>query len=274
MIVANVEAPGGKRPSSNRFAGKGAIVTGAAQGIGEASAKRLAREGAAVAVVDINSEHAGRVASEIRGQGGVAHAIVADLEQEASVREMVRQAERLLGSIDVSVHNVGGTIWGKPFWEYEGWQIEKEITRSLWPSLWCCHAVLPHMLQRGTGSIVNIGSVAVRSNCRVPYAAAKGGVHAMTVSLAEDLADRGVRVNCVAPGGIDAGPRAIPRNEKSLSEQERGWSDEMKSRTMALTTLRRYGTPEEVASAVCYLASDEASFVTGEVLYVGGGYPR
>jgi len=259
---------------AKRFTGKGAIVTGAAQGIGEASAKRLAREGAAVAVVDINSEHAQRVASEIREEGGVAHAIVADLEKEASVREMVREAETLLGSINVSVHNVGGTIWGKPFWEYEGWEIEKEIARSLWPTLWCCHAVLPHMLRHGAGSIVNIGSVAVRSNYRVPYAAAKGGVHAMTVSLAEDLADRGVRVNCVAPGGIDGGPRAIPRKGQALSEQERGWSAEMKAHTLAVTALRRYGKPEEVASAVCYLASDEASFITGEIVYVGGGYPR
>jgi dihydroxycyclohexadiene carboxylate dehydrogenase len=259
---------------TERFAGKSAIVTGGGQGIGEACAKRLAGEGAAVAVVDISADHASRVASEIREQGGVAHALLADLEKESSVRAMVSEAERLLGSIDVSVHNVGGTIWGKPFWEYEGWQIEKEIARSLWPTLWCCHAILPHMVRRRSGSIVNIGSVAVRSNYRVPYAAAKGGVHAMTVSLAEDLADRGVRVNCVAPGGIDVGTRAIPRNTQSLSEQERDWSGEMKARTLAVTALRRYGKPEEVASAVCYLASEEASFITGEILYVGGGYPR
>jgi len=259
---------------SRRFVGKGAIVTGAAQGIGEAVAKRLASEGANVVVVDINAEHGQRVAGEINDLGGVAHAISADLEQEAPVREMVRKAQALLGTIDVSVHNVGGTIWGKPFWEYEAWQIEKEIARSLWPTLWCCHAVLPHMLERQRGAIVNVGSVAVRSNYRVPYAAAKGGVHAMTVSMAEDLGGRGVRVNCVAPGGIDSGPRVIPRNTQAPSESEKNWSAEMKARTISLTALRRYGRPEEVASAVCYLASDEASYITGEILYVGGGYPR
>lgn len=261
-------------PPSRRFLGQGAIVTGAAQGIGEAVARRLALEGARVAVVDANAEHAMRVADEIRAGGGQAHVLVADLEDQSAVRAMVAEATTLLGSVDVSVHNVGGTIWGKPFWEYEGWQIEKEIARSLWPTLWCCHAVLPQMLEQDKGCIVNVGSVAVRSNFRVPYAAAKGGVHAMTVALAEDLRDSGVRVNCVAPGGIDAGPRAIPRNAATLSEAERGWSAQMRARTLALTPLARYGRPEEVAAAVCFLASEEASFITGEVMYVGGGYPR
>lgn len=261
-------------PSSGRFSGRRAIVTGAAQGIGEAVARRLAAEGAQVAVVDVNAEHAIRVASGIHREGGRAQALVADLEQESEVRRMVQQAVELLGGLDIAVHNVGGTIWGKPFWEYDAAQIEKEIRRSLWPTLWCCHAVLPYMLRARAGSIVNIGSVAVRSNHRVPYAAAKGGVHAMTAALAEDLADRGVRINCVAPGGIDSGPRAIARNPQPLSEAEQGYAREMRAKTMSLTTLGRYGMPEEVASAVCYLASDEASYITGEVLYVAGGYPR
>lgn len=261
-------------PNNPRFMGRRAIVTGAAQGIGEAVARRLAAEGAHVVVVDVNAEHAMRVATAIHRDGGRAQAIVADLEDGQEVRRMVHDAAMLLGGIDIAVHNVGGTIWGKPFWEYEPAQIEKEIQRSLWPTLWCCHAVLPHMLVARRGAIVNIGSVAVRSNYRVPYAAAKGGVHAMTVALAEDLADVGVRVNCVAPGGIDGGPRAILRNSNARSEAEQAYASEMSAKTLSLIALRRYGTPEEVASAVCYLASDEASYITGEVMYVGGGYPR
>ncbi len=116
------------------------------------------------------------------------------------------------GPIDVLVNNVGGTIWAKPFAEYAEAQIEAEIRRSLFPTLWCCRAVLPVMLAQGGGVIVNVSSVATRGLNRVPYAAAKGGVNAMTAWLAWEYAEHGIRVNAVAPGGTDAPPRRIPRN--------------------------------------------------------------
>ena len=256
---------------SSRFAGRVALVTGAAQGLGRDVALRLAREGASVAVADLNEAHALITVKLIEALGGSAIAVLADLETAAGARLAVERTINKLGEIDVAVHNVGGTIWAKPFWEYEEAQIEKEIARSLWPTLWGCHAVIPHMRARGRGAIVNVGSVAVRSMYRVPYAAAKGGVHAMTVCIAQELGDCGVRVNCVAPGGIDAGVRAIPRNPAPLSEQELAWKRDMTAQTTARTPLGRYGRVEEVTSAVCYLACDEATYITGQVLYVAGG---
>lgn len=255
---------------SRRFAGKGALVTGAAQGIGRAVAERLADEGARVVVADIDEKHCLEVVAAIGDRGGEALPFVADLQTSSGARALVAHAASHLGRIDVAVHNVGGTIWGKPFWEYDDEQIEREITRSLWPTLWCCRAVVPHMLQQRAGAIVNIGSLAVRSRFRVPYAAAKGGVHAMTVAMSQELSRHGVRVNCVAPGGIDF-TRAIPRNGAALSADEQVWRGEMRSDTLAMTPMQRYGRVDEVASAVCYLASDEASYVTGEVLHVAGG---
>jgi dihydroxycyclohexadiene carboxylate dehydrogenase len=255
----------------NRFDGKIAVVTGAAQGIGRAVALRLAREGAVVVVADAHEQQASQTVAEIENAGGRARMFVADLETASAAKSLIERTIGDLGAIDVAVHNVGGTIWSKPFYEYRQHEIEKEISRSLWPTLWGCWAVIPHMRSRGRGSIVNIGSVAVRSIYRVPYAAAKGGVHAITESLAEELRDCGVRINCVAPGGTDVGKRVIPRNPNPLSAAEENWKREMTAQTIANTPLRRYGYPEEIASAVCYLAADEASYITGQVLYVAGG---
>jgi dihydroxycyclohexadiene carboxylate dehydrogenase len=254
-----------------RFSGKTAIVTGAAQGIGKAVALRMAREGASVVVADLNERYCREVAEEILAAGGLAQAYIADLETAAGARGLVEYAIQSLGRIDMAVHNVGGTIWAKPFWEYEDDQIEKEVGRSLWPVLWACRAVIPHMLGRKTGNIVNIGSVAVRSIYRVPYAASKAGVHAITECMALELADSGVRVNCVAPGGVDGGTRHIPRNPNPLSVHEMELKKNMTAQTIATTPMARYGTVDEIASAVCYLACDEASYITGQVLYVAGG---
>jgi dihydroxycyclohexadiene carboxylate dehydrogenase len=159
----------------------------------------------------------------------------------------------------------------KPFWEYTDEEIEQEISRSLWPTVWCSRAVIPAMLESGSGAIVNVGSVATRGVYRVPYSAAKGGVHAMTVCMALELADHGIRVNCVAPGGVDSGPRKIPRNSKPLSPQETHWRASVTAQTLSTTPLGRYGTPEEQAAAICFLASSEASYVTGQVWYIAGG---
>jgi dihydroxycyclohexadiene carboxylate dehydrogenase len=257
--------------STGRFSGKTAIVTGAAQGIGKAVALRMAREGASVVVADINDQHCREVADEILAAGGLAQVYIADLETAAGARGLVQYAIESLGRIDIAVHSVGGTIWSKPFWEYEDQQIEKEVRRSLWPALWACRAVVPHMLARKSGSIVNIGSVAVRSIYRVPYAASKAGVHAITECMALELADSGVRVNCVAPGGVDGGTRLIPRNPDPLSAHEVELKKHMTAQTIATTPMARYGTLDEIASAVCYLGCDEASYITGQVLYVAGG---
>jgi dihydroxycyclohexadiene carboxylate dehydrogenase len=176
--------------------------------------------------------------------------------------------------VDILVNNVGGTIWARPFAHYEEAQIEAEIRRSLFPTLWCCRAVLPAMLEGGGGAIVNVSSVATRGLNRVPYAAAKGGVNAITACLAWEYAERGIRVNAVAPGGTEAPPRRVPRNLAApveQSEQERGWWREVVEQTKASSLMRRYGATEDQAAAILFLASDEASYITGVTLPVAGG---
>ena len=184
---------------------------------------------------------------------------------------MVARALDAFGRIDIAVHNVGGTIWAKPFWEYKPEEIEKEISRSLWPTLWCCRAVIPSMIERRTGAIVNVGSIATRGIYRVPYAAAKGGVHAVSVTMAMELAEHGIRVNAVSPGAIDNGVRAVPRNPTPLSEQEKVWMQGIYDQSMRDTPMGRLGRQEEVAAAICFYASRDASYITGQVAFVAGG---
>lgn len=259
-------------PHPDRFSGKVALVTGAAQGIGRAVALRLAREGAQVALVDRSD-----LVEEARREAGAeALAITADLEGFAGAAAAVERTLARFGRLDVLVNNVGGTIWARPFARYEEAQIEAEIRRSLFPTLWCCRAALPAMLEGGGGAIVNVSSVATRGLNRVPYAAAKGGVNAVTACLAWEYAEHGIRVCGVAPGGTEAPPRRIPRNaaapaERSEQEQEQGWWREVVEQTKASSLMRRYGTTEDQAAAILFLASDEASYITGVTLPVAGG---
>jgi dihydroxycyclohexadiene carboxylate dehydrogenase len=254
-----------------QFSGKSIVVTGAAQGIGRACALRFAREGGSVVVADCVDPPARAVVDEIRASGGIAEAYIADLSTSAGARGLMATACTLFGRIDVSVHNVGGTIWAKPYWEYSDAQIEAEIQRSLWPTLWCCRAVLPIMLGQKSGSIINIGSVATRGIHRVPYSAAKGAVQALTTCLAMETATLGVRVNCVAPGGTVVTDRTVPRPSGELTEADRAGFAAVLQQTMRDTPQGRFGTVEEQAAAVAFLASDEASYITGQTLYVAGG---
>ena len=254
----------------NGLSGKTAIVTGAAQGIGRATALRLARDGAGVVLVDRVPDACNGVSAEITDTGGTAHVVEADLETREGVDYMVEKTLATTGSIDIAVNNVGGTIWIKPFQEYGDDEIQQEISRTLWPTLRGCRAVIPHMIERGQGTIVNIGSVATRGIYRVPYSAAKGGVHALTVCLAMELAEHNIRVNCVAPGAIESN-RVIPRNPAGPTEAEKQWREEMLDKTLEDTGMQRMGTAGEVADAVAFLAGDDASYITGQILYVSGG---
>jgi dihydroxycyclohexadiene carboxylate dehydrogenase len=146
-----------------------------------------------------------------------------------------------------------------------------EIRRSLFPTLWCCRAVLPSMIEAGSGVIVNVSSIATRGINRVPYSAAKGAVNALTVAMAMENAERGIRVNAVAPGGTEAPQRRIPRNSENQTDDDRRWMDEVVRQTTESSFMKRYGTLEEQASAILFMASDEASYLTGTILPVGGG---
>lgn len=255
-----------------RFAGKAIVVTGAAQGIGRRVAERAAAEGGEVLIVD-RSPFRDEVVEAIGAAGGAAHAFDADLETWEGCAAAMARAADLYGRIDVLVNNVGGTIWAKPYETYEPAQIEAEIRRSLFPTLFCCRAALDHMLPAGRGVIVNVSSIATRSLYRVPYAAAKGGVNALTASLAWEVAERGIRVVATAPGGTDAPARKVPRN--LAREPARGTDDSVTAtvvnQTLASSLMHRYGTLDEQAAPILFLASDEASYITGLTVPVGGG---
>lgn len=255
----------------NRFSGKVAVVTGAAQGIGKTVALQLLAEGGSVILVD-RSPIVNEIVSQLsEEQKNKALAVVADLEQFSGFQAVVEQAVAKFGRIDILINNVGGTIWMKPFATYEEDQIEKEIRRSLFPTLWGCRAVLPVMLDQKGGVIVNVSSVATRGINRVPYAAAKGGVNALTAAMAFEYAEKNIRVNAVAPGGTEAPERLIPRNETSDTEQEKKWRQEVANQTTESSLMKRYGTIEEQTSAILFLASDEASYITGITIPVAGG---
>ncbi|MET7930064.1 1,6-dihydroxycyclohexa-2,4-diene-1-carboxylate dehydrogenase [Streptomyces sp. NPDC005349] len=255
---------------AGRFAGRTAVVTGAAQGIGETVARRLAAESAHVVLVD-RAELVHDVAGEIIAAGGEAESVVADLEEYTGAEEAVARALDRLGRIDVLVNNVGGTIWAKPYEHYAPQEIETEIRRSLFPTLWTCRAVLPHLFAQRSGTVVNVSSVATRGINRVPYAAAKGGVNALTAALALEAAPYGVRVVATAPGGTEAPPRRVARGPTAGDEQEGGWYQQIVDQTVESSLMKRYGTLAEQAAAITFLASDEASYITGTVLPVAGG---
>ena len=256
---------------AERFENKVVLVTGAAQGIGRAVALQMAAEKSALLLAD-RSEIVDEVAEEARAAGAAeVHTVHVDLEQYEGACKAVDKSLSHFGRIDVLINNVGGTIWAKPYEAYEEAQIEAEIRRSLFPTLWCCHAALAPMQQQQQGVIVNVSSIATRGLNRVPYAAAKGGVNAMTVCLAFENARHGIRVNAVAPGGTDVGERRIPRNNEVMSEQEKVWYQTIVDQTIDSSFMKRYSTPQEQANAILFLASDEASYITGTVLPVGGG---
>lgn len=250
-----------------RFQDRVAVVTGAAQGIGRRVAERLLAEGARLVAVD-RSE----LVHELEALGASrVLTLTADLERFADCQGVMTAAVERFGRLDILINNVGGTIWAKPFEHYAEEEIEAEVRRSLFPTLWCCRAALPAMLEQGRGAIVNVSSIATRGVNRVPYGAAKGGVNALTACLAFETAERGIRVNATAPGGTEAPPRRIPRNAAEPSGQEKAWYQQIVEQTVDSSLMKRYGTIDEQVGAILFLASDEASYITGTTLPVGGG---
>lgn len=256
---------------NNRFKNKVAVITGAAQGIGKRVAERMAKEKGMLVLVD-RAEIVHGVADALSIKNEVM-SLTADLEKFSECERVMAAAIERFGRIDILINNVGGTIWTKPFEHYAENEIEAEVRRSLFPTLWCCRAALPYMLEKGNGSIVNVSSIATRGVNRVPYGSAKGGVNALTACLAFENGERGIRVNATAPGATEAPPRIIPRNTAEQSEQEKTWYKQIYSQSLESSLMKRYGTLDEQADPILFLASDESAYMTGTILPVGGGDP-
>ena len=244
--------------------GRTAIVTGAASGIGLGIADRLIADGARVFVATRSQADLDRVATTI----SVAGSFVGELQKPGAADDLVTAAIPVLGHVDILVNNAGGGVI-KPTLEHTEDTLQATIDNNLWTTIRCVRAVLPHMVSRGHGRIINIGADSVRTGLmdHAMYNAAKGGVHAMVTGLAREFAGSGITANTVAPCYVltpelatlfDSG-EAPPR---ILEVVEQG---------TAIVPLGRPGEPAEVAAAVAFLAGEDSSFITGQTIYVNGG---
>jgi 2,3-dihydroxy-2,3-dihydro-p-cumate dehydrogenase len=246
----------------DRFRDRVVVVTGAAGGIGNAIITRAAREGAHVVAADRRPDGEAMVANFLGTDAPSWVYVDEDLAQEDGAAALVDTAVQRFGRVDVLVNNAGGGII-KPFLEHTPETMRETVDRNLWTVVHCSRSVLPVMQSAGYGRIVNVGADSVRNGLyeHAMYNAAKGGVHALTTGLAREFALDGITVNTVAPTGVEtpyvrsAPPDAVGRFAKNR----------------ALIPLGRFGQTREVASTVLYLASPEASFITGQVVSVNGG---
>lgn len=247
------------------LSGKTVVVTGGGGGIGGATSLRFAAEGAKVAVFDMNLAAAQKVASAIQAAGGTAEAFRCDITSRAEVDAAVAACEAMLGPIDVLVNNAGWDIF-KPFTKTVPEEWEKLIAINLTGALHMHHAVLPGMVARGGGRIVNIASDAARggSSGEAVYAACKGGLVALSKTLAREHARHNITVNVVCPGPTDTALLA----DFAIGA---GNPEKLMEAFKKAIPLGRLGQPDDLAGAIVFFGSDDASFITGQVISVSGG---
>ncbi|KAB8197237.1 glucose 1-dehydrogenase [Nonomuraea phyllanthi] len=243
------------------LSGMQALVTGASKGIGRAIALAYAEAGADVALVSRSAETLAGVGKEIEALGRRALVIPADLTDRDAAAGAVTAAIEGLGHLDIVVNNAGGSNFMVEFKDLRlsGW--DKLMRLNLDSAMTVCHTVAPHLLERGSGTVINVASVAaLGAPFLAPYAAAKAGVVALTKTLAVEWARAGVRVNALCPGWT-----ATDLNRNL-------WEDETSGpATVSGVPMRRWGTPEEMAQPAVFLASPAAAYITGQVLFVDGG---
>jgi len=241
-----------------RLAGKVALVTGAAAGIGAATARRLAREGALVALNDVGAEGLEAVAGDVRAGGAKALVVPGDVARKADVERMVAETVRAFGRIDILVNNAGinrDAMAAKMTEE----QWDAVLAVNLKGTFLCAQAVLPAMRQRAWGRVINTSSVGSLGNIgQANYAASKAGVIGLTRTLALEYAKFGVTVNAIAPGPV-------------MTRMLAGVPDQIREKSIAQVPAARIAAPEEIAGVHVFLASDDAAFITGQIIFVDGG---
>ncbi len=239
---------------------KVALVTGAASGIGRATALRLAEKGCRVVCGDLNATAAEQTAAAIRTAGGLALALALDVAKSESVAAFVQTAVREYGRVDYLVNCAG--IWEQvPLVELDEARWDRMLAVNLKGTYLCCQAAVTHMLRAGEGAIVNLASVAGRNGgnyCGAHYAASKGGVVAMSMQMAKELGPLGIRVNTVAPGPVE-------------SPMTASWPAAVKEGIVTRTPLRRLGEPDDIAQVIVFLLSPAARHICGETIEVNGG---
>ena len=253
-----------------RFAGRIAVVTGAASGIGKATALRFGREGATVAAVDRHLAGAEETAAALRNAGGTARAYACDVADSAQVAAAAQAIERDLGPVDVLANVAGiGDAVGTDITELDDARWNQVLAVNLSGAFFWCRALLPGMAARARGAVVSVSSLAGRSksaNGGPAYTASKAGVLGLTRHLAFDYGPRGVRVNAICPGGVDTPLLRAGRAHENAEERS--------TRLAAygyFMPIKRVSTPDEQAAAIAFLASDDASYINGVSLDVNGG---
>jgi NAD(P)-dependent dehydrogenase (short-subunit alcohol dehydrogenase family) len=248
-----------------RIAGKACVVTGAGSGIGRATAVRLAEEGGSVLAVDISREPLEQTVGEITRSGGVAVAQQADVSDSAQVDAMIAACVARFGSIDVLVNNAGVNLPGV-LHEVSDEEIDRTLGVNVRGPIYGCRAAIPHMLRQGGGSIINMSSVngIVSEPFLAVYSASKGAIVMLTKGVALDYAKQGIRCNAICPGWVDT-----PINHAHAAML--GGLERVYAEIDSFQPIGRPGEPREIANVALFLASDEASFMTGSVVVADGG---